>query len=125
MGFVEGDKGRNGLTHHQRILVTRHGKVYDVTDFASRHPGGKDLLLKHSGRDVDELMGSADSHVHSKAAYSIMEKYYVGPEGEVREEVEVYLDYVTFRPYIFLEIIRSSFSKNIFQKGYLNCTAMG
>ena len=85
MGFVEGDKARNGF--HQRIHVTRHGKVYDITDFASRHPGGKDILLKHLGQDVDEVMKNSEIHNHSKAAYSILDKYYIGPECALVEEV--------------------------------------
>ena len=90
MGFVETDraKGQNGF--HQRIHVTRGGNVYDVTDFAKRHPGGRELLLKHNGQDIEDIMQSQDSHVHSKAAYTILDKYYVGPESALREEVRQY-----------------------------------
>lgn len=28
------------------------GKVYDVTEFLSEHPGGSSILLKHAGRDA-------------------------------------------------------------------------
>jgi predicted heme/steroid binding protein len=28
------------------------GQVYDVTDFASEHPGGKAILLSNAGTDV-------------------------------------------------------------------------
>lgn len=61
-----------------RILVIRAGKVYDVTEFADRHPGGRELLQKHNGRDVETVMQSSASHAHSNRAYSIMEKYFVG-----------------------------------------------
>lgn len=31
------------------------GNVYDLTDFASRHPGGIDILLICAGRDMTQL----------------------------------------------------------------------
>jgi L-lactate dehydrogenase (cytochrome) len=29
-----------------------HGRVYDLTNFLSQHPGGSAILLKHSGSDA-------------------------------------------------------------------------
>jgi len=32
--------------------VIINNKVYDVTNFLSQHPGGKNILLKHAGSDI-------------------------------------------------------------------------
>ncbi|KAG8834835.1 Cytochrome b2, mitochondrial precursor [Serendipita sp. 400] len=36
-------------------------KVYDVTDFLHMHPGGADIILRHAGKDVDEIFSSIHS----------------------------------------------------------------
>lgn len=60
------------------LWVVNNGKVYDVTEFAQRHPGGEEILLEHAGQNVSVIMSSIDPHLHSSAAYQILEKYYIG-----------------------------------------------
>ena len=60
------------------LWVTHNGKVYDVTDFADRHPGGRDVVQSHRGRDVTNVMQDAHSHAHSNTAYTILNKFYIG-----------------------------------------------
>eukprot|EP00996_Jenningsia_fusiforme_P005104 NODE_6009_length_615_cov_838.583039_g5606_i0.p1 GENE.NODE_6009_length_615_cov_838.583039_g5606_i0~~NODE_6009_length_615_cov_838.583039_g5606_i0.p1 ORF type:complete len:113 (+),score=30.45 NODE_6009_length_615_cov_838.583039_g5606_i0:176-514(+) len=50
-------------------------KVYDTTKFMSEHPGGGDIILDHAGRDASNDFEAAG---HSKTAYDMLEKYYVG-----------------------------------------------
>lgn len=38
------------LEHNAHIAI--NGKVYDVSKFLSRHPGGKDVLSMAAGKDV-------------------------------------------------------------------------
>ncbi|KAK3786484.1 hypothetical protein RRG08_058540 [Elysia crispata] len=67
-----------------RITLWRHGHLYDVTDFAARHPGGRKLLEKFNGQNVDSVMQDRAIHVHSNAAYTILQKYLVkGEHGSV------------------------------------------
>ncbi len=56
------------------------GKVYDVTDFISSHPGGQ-AILEGCGTDATDLyetrpMGSGTPH--SQRARSLLENYYIG-----------------------------------------------
>ena len=71
----------------ESLWVVNQGKVYDVTDFARRHPGGEEILLEHAGQNVSEIMSSIDPHQHSSAAYQILEKYYVGDLKDCSEQV--------------------------------------
>lgn len=57
-----------------------HNKVYNVTDFISRHPGG-DAILQGCGKDATELfetkpMGSRTPH--SERARENLENFYIG-----------------------------------------------
>eukprot|EP00906_Rhabdomonas_costata_P030345 RCo042881 len=51
------------------------GKVYDLTSFVSRHPGGRDFLLLGAGRDATQLVQTY--HPFTKAPYEVLKKYYV------------------------------------------------
>nr|XP_053632245.1 cytochrome b5-related protein-like isoform X1 [Cherax quadricarinatus] len=50
-----------------------HNKLYDLTDFIDKHPGGKDWLLATKGTDITEAFESA--HI-STAAENTLPKYY-------------------------------------------------
>ncbi|KAI1084691.1 FMN-dependent dehydrogenase-domain-containing protein [Whalleya microplaca] len=45
-------------TSQDSCWMVLHGKVYDVTSFLLRHPGGKNILLKNSGRDASAAFDS-------------------------------------------------------------------
>ena len=49
-----------------RLLVTYDGIVYDVTEFASHHPGGKDLLLTSVGLDLSHFFTNYAIHGTSR-----------------------------------------------------------
>jgi 4-hydroxysphinganine ceramide fatty acyl 2-hydroxylase len=67
-------------THNtaKSCYVTLGPKVYDVTHFIDDHPGGADLILKHAGTDLLEIMRDEISHKHTEAAYEILEEYRIG-----------------------------------------------
>jgi len=48
-----------------KIIITISGEQYDVTDFASSHPGGKEILVKFNGKDATEGFNIMK---HSKSA---------------------------------------------------------
>ena len=61
--------------------ISRAGKVYDVSGFLNDHPGGDDLILNHTGKDVEDAMRDEDEHVHSESAYEMLEEYLIGRIG--------------------------------------------
>jgi len=61
--------------------VSFRGKVYDVAGFIADHPGGEDLILKHAGTDVENIMKDKESHDHSDSAYNMLEEYVIGRLG--------------------------------------------
>ena len=58
--------------------VTDNGKVYDVTSFLSKHPGGADFILSNAGRDVTDILGDENTHVHTSSAYNLLRDYKIG-----------------------------------------------
>lgn len=58
--------------------IVHKGKVYDVTKFVDRHPGGKIVLLDHCGQDVTTVMIQQTPHRHSNFAYGWMSKFLIG-----------------------------------------------
>ena len=56
-------------------LIIR-GKVYDVSKYMEKHPGGSDLLKDNSdGKDATEDYEDAD---HTKRAREMLNTYYIG-----------------------------------------------
>ncbi|KAI1890081.1 hypothetical protein AGOR_G00169540 [Albula goreensis] len=52
-------------------------RVYDVTGFLRKHPGGTALILSRSATDISEEM-DGPPHRHSENARRWMEQYYIG-----------------------------------------------
>ncbi|KAJ8302448.1 hypothetical protein KUTeg_018844 [Tegillarca granosa] len=70
-----------------RIVLVNSEKVYDVTEFAERHPGGKEYLHQNKGEDVTALMQKQTPHQHSSAAYSILNKYCIGTYSRKHDDL--------------------------------------
>lgn len=71
------------------MLVTLKGKLYDVRNFAKKHPGGRKVLEKVSGGEVDRYMRGEErilsvKHEHSEAAYEMLERYAVEHSFKVK-----------------------------------------
>lgn len=59
------------------LWLTAHGKVYDVTVWVERHPGGAAALLRRGGQDA-----SRDLDFHSKRARELWEATCIGKLDE-------------------------------------------
>lgn len=55
-------------------LIVRD-KVYDVSTYINKHPGGKKKIINTCGEEVSSLFAS----IHSNFAWNLLSKYYVGP----------------------------------------------
>lgn len=69
-------KELSSLNQEDNAHVAVRGKVYDVSTFLNRHPGGKDVLLIGAGSDVTIVFETY--HAFSDSVSKVMEKYYAG-----------------------------------------------
>merc|ERR1719253_463736 len=58
----------SGGDYEGRLLVSHEGVVYDVTEFANHHPGGRDLLLTASGLDLGHFFDNYTVHGNTTKA---------------------------------------------------------
>ncbi|KAL9182567.1 hypothetical protein ACHAXT_013219 [Thalassiosira profunda] len=61
-----------------RLLVSYNGIVYDVTEFANHHPGGKDLLLTAAGLDLGHFFDNYTVHGNTDKAADWLASMAVG-----------------------------------------------
>jgi len=64
----------------QPLFVYYKGKLYDVSSFADKHPGGRKVLERVAGNEVDKFMDGEErimgvKHQHSEAAFDMLERY--------------------------------------------------
>jgi len=55
------------------MWVVAEGKVYDVTNFFKRHPGGSFLIKSKAGTDVTQ-----HKKMHSTRVQKLWEKFHIG-----------------------------------------------
>lgn len=72
----------------ERVCIVNSGLTYDVTKFVDRHPGGREVLVKHAGQDVTQIM-QMSPHKHSSAAYAMLRKYRIGDSEEQQVRLTV------------------------------------
>lgn len=61
-----------------------NGKVYDVTSYIDKHPGGVETIIALCGKEATAAFstkGEQGSN-HSDFAWKLLDKYYVGPLGQ-------------------------------------------
>lgn len=91
--------------------VAIRGKVYDITEFISRHPGGDEVLLFAAGKDATTVFETY--HSLNGAASLVLKKYCI---GEIREnELPVFPE-----PNAFFKTVKSVGFEFILLKSY--CT---
>ena len=71
--------------------VIHCGKVYDVSDFLERHPGGRDILVDHAGQDVTAVMKQDEIHKHTAFAYGWLGKYLIGRVSDEVSQISSFL----------------------------------
>ncbi|CAK82123.1 unnamed protein product (macronuclear) [Paramecium tetraurelia] len=61
-----------------RLLYVYRNSVYDLTDFADRHPGGRAALNIYKGRDLENIFFNSSIHKHSTHALQVLQQYKCG-----------------------------------------------
>jgi cytochrome b involved in lipid metabolism len=56
----------------ESIVVTLHGKRYDLTSFAKIHPGGERVLREMNGHVIDDMWAQWPFHYMSPYAAEIL-----------------------------------------------------
>lgn len=85
-------KQRNSV---EECWVVIRGKVYDVTEFGEKHPGGK-VIFTQGGRDATEAFTS----FHTKATWGLLKEMYVGDlelEEQGKDSSEILEDFRQLR----------------------------
>lgn len=55
------------------------GKVYDVTEWAGKHPGGAEAILENCGKDISgKSLGHPGGQFDSAQLQEILKQYYIG-----------------------------------------------
>eukprot|EP00029_Vermamoeba_vermiformis_P014063 TRINITY_DN908_c0_g1_i1.p1 TRINITY_DN908_c0_g1~~TRINITY_DN908_c0_g1_i1.p1 ORF type:complete len:131 (-),score=48.75 TRINITY_DN908_c0_g1_i1:118-510(-) len=55
--------------------VVFEGKVLNISDFLSEHPGGEEVIMDHAGKDITQPFEDIG---HSENAKELTEKYIIG-----------------------------------------------
>ena len=63
---------------YRYLLVTYDGIVYDVTQFANDHPGGRELLLTAAGQDLKHFFENYKVHTQTDKAAAYLAGMVIG-----------------------------------------------
>lgn len=77
--------------HRDDCWLVIHNRVYDVTSFLSRHPGGEEILWEHAGRDATMAFTGTG---HTLDAVNLLGQYCIGVLVE-EEHMNIFTDAVT------------------------------
>ena len=68
------DEVANSASYEECIIIVDE-KVYNVTSFLGRHPGGEDIILEWLGRDATSAF---EGKGHSEQAYQMLKEFQIG-----------------------------------------------
>ena len=63
-------------------IILRGDQVFDVTDFADVHPGGRKMLTSYAGKDATAVF----DQLHSQAIFeSVASKFHIGTQAVMQQ----------------------------------------
>lgn len=74
--------------HQNDCWIVIHNRVYDVTNFLDKHPGGEEILWEHAGRDATLAFTGTG---HTLEAVSLLQQYCIGILVE-EEQLSIFND---------------------------------
>jgi len=66
---------------NNKIIIFLDGYKFDVTEYASRHPGGKKILQKYNNKDATEIFNEVKGHSECYVLY-FLDKFCIGKVDE-------------------------------------------
>ncbi|RZD39684.1 MAG: hypothetical protein CXT73_07365 [Methanobacteriota archaeon] len=61
----------------EKLIIIIDNYKFDVTEFASKHPGGRNVLEKFKDKDATEAFNSIKGHSES-VVLDLLEKFCIG-----------------------------------------------
>lgn len=88
---------------------------YDLTDFLDDHPGGRKVLQKYNGQEIDSIFLDPSSHQHSSIAEKILEQL---PMSTNTVDIEMIEDqrkpFIDLRKPMIEQILNASWTKEYY-----------
>ncbi|MCO5249469.1 MAG: fatty acid desaturase [Chitinophagales bacterium] len=103
---------RNEILQHNQIddcWIVLFNKVYDITNFLDKHPGGAEILMTRAGEDATSFFQTRHG-VTSSRELKHLEKYQIGVLSQ-NEQIEE----AAFDEPFFDELIKTCKKKNLYQ----------
>ena len=63
------------MATYEKCIIIIDEKVYDVSEFLERHPGGDDIIMEYLGRDATSAF---EGKGHSEHAFKLLESFQIG-----------------------------------------------
>lgn len=58
--------------------IVLDNKVYNITDWISKHPGGQNMILQELGRDATVIFETAHFDSSRDARLNVLKPYFIG-----------------------------------------------
>lgn len=66
------------MSEKEKIIVHIDGYKFDVTEYASKHPGGKRILKKYNNKDATKIFNESTRGHMDGYVLQLMEKMCIG-----------------------------------------------
>jgi cytochrome b involved in lipid metabolism len=60
-----------------RLIIIIDNYKFDVTDYASKHPGGSNIFKKYNGKDVTKYFNEVKGHGETYV-YNLLDEFCIG-----------------------------------------------
>lgn len=65
----------------ERIIIFIDNYMFDVTEYCTKHPGGKKILLEYKNKDATEAFNNINGH-NDEYCLNLLDKYCIGKKPD-------------------------------------------